>query len=473
MQDQANKVKNSRLISLLSAFDKEEFKELKDFVNSPFHNKNTKAIQLLKVLERYFPDFNSSNLTRETLHSRVFKNQAFNDLNIRRTMSQLYQVAENYIGWKQLMSKPINLKVAQMKACRHKGLQKHFTKNSKDAGEMLKNEKFDLEYYYNQYSIEQEREYFEEQYGGRRSVTHLQEVSDSLDIFFMVNKLKQSCTTFSYEQVFKHKYDIHFTEEVLSLVHNKGINTPLVNLYRYGLLTMTEPENEANYLHLKSLLKEDLNLNPREERNIHVLGQNYCIRNVNKGKLEYFQELFELYKLGLEKKVVQSDLSQFPPAFKNIVSTGLKVKEYQWVEDFIYKYSNLIDEENLADYKNFNLARLCFDQQRFKETKQFLQGVEFKDLFVTLNARVLLIKTYYELDQPDLLEHQLKSFDNFISRQKDLSYHATIFKNTVRYISRLVKLDYNKRKDIDKLVERIKNEKTLAERDWLLSKLVS
>lgn len=471
MQYQANKVKNSRLITLLSSLDKEEFKELQDFVNSPFHNKNTKAIQLIGVLEKYYPDFNSPKLSRETLHAKIFKGQSFNDLDIRRTMSQLYQVAENYIGWKEMIKKPVSLKVAQMRAYRQKGLQKHFAKNSREASEILETEKYDLDFYYNQYCIEQEREYFEEQYSGRRSVTHLQEVSDSLDIFFMANKLKQSCTTFSYEQVFKHKYDIYFTEEVLHLLNTKNVKTPLVNLYRYGLLTMTEPENEANYLKLKELLSKDLNLEPKEERNIHVLGQNYCIRNVNKGKAEYFNELFELYKLGLEKQVIQSDVSQFPPAFKNIVSTGLRVKEYKWVEDFIYKYSDLIAEDNIADYKNFNLARLCFEQQRFKETKQFLQGVEFKDLFVTLNARVLLIKTYYELDQLDLLEHQLKSFDHFISRQKDLSYHATIFKNTVRYISRLVKLDYNKRKDIDKLIVRIKGEKTLAERDWLLSKL--
>lgn len=471
MLNQANKVKNSRLITLLASLNKDEFKELKDFVNSPFHNKNTRVIQLLDVLEKHHPEFNSQRLSREALHSKVFKGQPFKDIDIRRAMSQLYQVAENYIGWREIMQRPTELKLAQMKALRNKGLQKHFEKNSRETAEILAAEKRNLNYYYSLYNLEQERENFEEQYGGRRSETRLQEVSDNLDIFFMANKLKQSCTVFSYEQVFKHRYDIHLTEDVLELLNQKDIDTPLVNLYRFGLLTMTEPENENHYLQLKQLLKNTPNLDPKEERNIHVLGQNYCIRNVNKGKTEYFNELFELYKLGLDKQVIQSDMSQFPPAFKNIVSTGLKVKEYQWVEDFIYKYADLIEEDSRADYKNFNLARLCFDQQRFKEAKQFLQGVEFKDLFVTLNARVLLIKTYYELDQFDLLEHQLKSFDHYIARQKNLSYHATIFKNVVRYISRLVKLDYNKQKDVDKLISRIKEEKALTERDWLLSKI--
>lgn len=469
---EVSKIKDSRLFTTLSAMGKEEFKELRDFVHSPFHNKNTRVTQLYDTLYKHYPNLNTPKLSREVLHAKVFKGAPFRDIDIRRTMSQLYQVVENYLGWKEMTKQPAELKIAQMRAFRERGLLKHFNKCTREANDLLDNQLKDLSHYYLQYEVEQEQEYFEEQYGGRRSQTHLQQVSDKLDVFYMANKLKQSCTVFSYEAVFKHRYDIHLTEEVLDLLERKDIKTPLVNLYRFGLLTMTQPENEGHYNQLKTILSQDLQLDPKEERNIHVLGQNYCIRKVNQGKAEYFNELFNLYKLGLEKGVIQSDMSQFPPAFKNIVSTGLKVKEYQWVEQFIYNYADMMGDENRADYKNYNLARLRFDQGRFKEAKQLLQDVEFKDIFVTLNARVLLIKTYYELDQWDLLEHQLKSFEHFVSRQKTLSYHTTIFKNTVRFIWRLVKLDFNKPKDAQKLLAKIKAEKSLTEREWLLSKVI-
>lgn len=469
---EGSKIRDSRLFSILNCLEKDEFKELGDFVHSPFHNKNTRVMQLYEALYKYYPNLDTPKLNREALHAKVFRGQEFKDIDIRRVMSQFYQVVEGYLGWKEMTKQPAILKVAQMKAFRERGLQKHFDKCSREANGILDKELKDLNHYYLQFEVEQERESFEEQYGGRRSETHLQEVSDKLDIFYMASKLKQSCTVFSYEAVFKHKYDIHLTDEVLDLLERKDIKAPLVNLYRFGLLTMTQPENEEHYNQLKAILSQDLKLDPREERNIHVLGQNYCIRKVNQGKAEYFTELFYLYKLGLEKEVIQSDMSQFPPAFKNIVSTGLRVREYDWVEKFINDYADLMGLENRADYKNYNLARLRFDQGRFKEAKQLLQDVEFKDLFVTLNARVLLIKTYYELDQWELLEHQLKAFEHYVARrQKTLSYHANIFKNTVRYIWRLVKLDFNKPKEVEKLVTKIKAEKSLVEKQWLLEKV--
>ncbi|MBL4587058.1 MAG: hypothetical protein JKX84_08400 [Flavobacteriales bacterium] len=465
------KIETSKLILLLKALGSDEFKQLNDFVRSPFHNKNTKVIQLLEALHGHYPKFSSEQLTREALHARIFVDRPFNDLDIRRSMSQLALVVESFLGWSNMMQRPTELRVAQLRAFRKKGLQKHFVKSAKEATLMLETQQQSLHQHYQQFCILQERESFEEQFGGRRSETRLQQVSDHLDTFYMASKLKQSCAVVSYEQVFKHRYHIDLTTEVLQLLENKTVESPLVNLYRFGLLTMSEPENESHFINLKKLLQNSPDMEPSEERNIHVLGQNYCIRNMNRGRSEYINELFELYKLGLEKQVIQSDLSQFPPAFKNIVSTGLKVKQFDWVEKFIHNYSDLIPKADRSDFRNFNLSRLRFDQGRFIEVKQLLQEVRFKDVFITLNARILLIKTFYELDEWDVLEHQIKSFKGFISRQKKLSYHANIFMDNVRFISKLVRLNHNKKADVEKLTAEVNGEKTLTEKSWILSKL--
>lgn len=462
---------NSKLIVLLSSIAADEFKQLKHFVKSPFHNRNTKVVQLMEVLEQYYPKFNSPQLSREFLHAQVFSGKPFQDLEIRRTMSQLATVVTDFLAWSEIRKKPIELKVAQMKAIRRLGLTKHFDKTLRDATHILKHEKQTLNQNFYSYSVEQEREHFAEQHGARRSSTRLQEVSETLDLFYIQNKLKLACTAISYEKVFKDKYEIRLTDEVLELIEKTDLKDTLVNLYRYGLLTMTDPENEHHFKELKALLKQDLNLELREERDIHVLAQNYCIRSVNQGKPGYFRELFDVYRLGLEKEVIQSDLSQFAPAFKNIVSAGVKAKEYDWVENFILTYSDLLDKKQRSDYKNFNLARLRFDQGHFQETKRLLQEVKFKDVFITLNARVLLIKTFYELDQIDLAEHQIRNTKNFVSRQKNLSYHADIFNKVLLYMSRLVKLDRTNQEKVQQLIEEVRAEKGLSEKSWLLGKL--
>jgi len=464
-------VSNSKLIGLLSSIDVDEFKQLKYFVESPFHNRNTRVMQLLAALGHYHPKFNAPQLTREFLHAQVFVGKPFNDLEIRRTMSQLALVVTDFLAWMEIRNEGIGLKAAQLKALRKHGLSKQFEKTLRETNELLENEKQTLNLNYYRYTTEQEKELFAEQLGPRRSSTRLQEVSETLDLFYIQNKLKLACTAISYEKVFKDKYKIRLTDEVLRLIKETNLNDTLVNLYSYGLLTMTDPENEDHFRALKSLLQQELNLDPKEERDIHVLAQNYCIRSVNQGKLGYFRELFDVYRLGLEKEVIQSDLSQFAPAFKNIVSAGVKAKEYDWVENFILTYSELLDKKQLSDYKNFNLARLRFDQGRFQETKQLLQEVKFKDVFITLNARVLLIKTFYELDQIDLAEHQIRNTLSFVSRQKNLYYHAEIFQRILHFMSKLLKLDTTKSENIESLAKEVSEAKGLSEKGWLLQKL--
>ena len=79
MGKQGNKVQHSRLIKLLSRLSKNEFKELRAFVHSPFHNRNAKVIELFKVLENYYPLFKAKELDRNMLHKRIFPESPFND----------------------------------------------------------------------------------------------------------------------------------------------------------------------------------------------------------------------------------------------------------------------------------------------------------------------------------------------------------------------------------------------------------
>lgn len=466
-------MKRGRLIDLLTTLNKNEFKKLGDFVRSPFHNNRTLLVKLFDELAKHYPKFDPGSTDRSSLHQALFRGKEFNDLEIRRAMGQLTEVAERYLGWIELQRTPEELKLAQIRAFRSRKLNSHFQKSVGQARTILSQRKHGIDQLYTSYRVALEEEFFEDSSSGRRSQTRLQEVSDQLDRFYISSKLKQSCTAISYEQVFKHKYNIRLLPQVLDLLKtDEGLENPaLLDLYRFGLLTMTDPDDESHFKSLVTILKKPLNIEITEERNLHVLGQNYCIRSVNSGKVEYFNELFKLYRLGLEKEVIQSDLSQFPPAFKNIVSTGLRVRQFQWVEHFIAEYSELLPKESRSDFENYNLARLRFDQEQFNEARKLLQTVEFKDVFITLNARVLLIKTCFELDQLELAEHQLKSFRTYISRQKNLSYHGNIFRANATFIAKLIRLNFNDEESVSRLRDEIRSEKNLQERSWLMAKL--
>ena len=47
-------------------------KKFKDFVISPYYNKNKNVIRLYEVLNKHHPDFESRNFTDESIYTAVF-----------------------------------------------------------------------------------------------------------------------------------------------------------------------------------------------------------------------------------------------------------------------------------------------------------------------------------------------------------------------------------------------------------------
>lgn len=91
---------NSKVIDILKTFSIEELKRFGEFLNSPYHNKNKKAILLFELLSKYHADYDNKNLTKEKLYAGIFTNvtKEFNDASIRNLLSDLTVLAERYLS---------------------------------------------------------------------------------------------------------------------------------------------------------------------------------------------------------------------------------------------------------------------------------------------------------------------------------------------------------------------------------------
>jgi hypothetical protein len=60
-------MQNTRLIELLRTFKEKELLGLEDLISSKFFNKNEQLIKLFAEIKKYFPDFESDELTKQNL----------------------------------------------------------------------------------------------------------------------------------------------------------------------------------------------------------------------------------------------------------------------------------------------------------------------------------------------------------------------------------------------------------------------
>lgn len=182
--------------------------------------------------------------------------------------------------------------------------------------------------------------------------------------------------------------------------------------------------------------------------------------------------MFELYQLGLDSEILLDGNGQLSPsAYKNIVAVGLKLKEFNWTVDFIKVYAEKLEDQYQKDYLNLSLAKFYFAREEYDKVLEYLIGIDYKDIFVVLDARTHLLKTYYEMDEFDVLTSQLESFKHFILRRKEIAYHNENYLNIIKYIKRLTKQIGTNKKEKEKFREKIVNEKVLTEKSWLLEKV--
>lgn len=464
----------TKLIQLFHQLSPEEMFRLRDFVQSPYHNKNEHVQALFLYLDGRYPELAPQHIEKWVVWQKLYPDKIYDDLKLRHVASLLLKVCEEFLQTEALRQKPVMAGAQLLEAYRRKRLGKHFT-GAKRALEqaMEKQGALRIPDHYHHYQTMLEQELMQEYQQERRSTTGLQGVADKLDEAYLVAKLKQTCGMVSYENIYRQAYRYDLLEPLLAHIEQTPYTNPLLLGYYHGLMMLRNPDALESFAQMKAVLKERAAFIPFEEaQELHIIARNFCIRRFNMGDQAYFKELFDLYQLGLETKVLLNEQGYISPsAFKNIVSVASRLEAFDWAEAFVKERSTLLEEKYRNDYLNYNLARLYFARKQYGQALQLLNQVEYHDVFVAADARTLLLKTYFELDEYDALDALLESFKQFVTRRKEVAYHRENYLNTIKFTRYLINLNGRDKARKEALGKKIQGTKILTEKTWLLEKL--
>lgn len=294
-----------------------------------------------------------------------------------------------------------------------------------------------------------------------------------LDRFYLIRKLQLCCEIFNVQNVFAHEHQIFLLEEILSHLSNRSYeDVPVIVIYFRILMTLRESENEEHYHILRTLLrKHEGEVSKEEQRDMYKYVLNYCIKKINLGNISWQRELFDIYKTTLSNRVLITEGFLSHRDFKNIITISLRLGELQWAQDAISIYIPELQIKEQENARKFNSANLLFHKKDFSGALRLLQEVDFSDVFYDLDARSIVLKTWFELDEEDSFEYHAAAFRTFLKRNKSVSeYQRTIYENLIRYTTQLMRASGNRKKimELKREVQRVMN---IADLRWLLAKL--
>ncbi len=461
-------MENSPLLEILRTLPKERLKTFEKFVHSPFHVTHPGVVQLFEYLKH---NLHAASLEQSTLLKAVGETDP---RRIYHLTNYLLEAVEKFLALEQWEEQEPVHHLGTVTALRRLHLKGPFAGMLRYAHKRLKNSALrGADYYRSDYALSLEAYYGSLQQGRAKSF-NLQELSDAQDIAFLCEKLRTGCLLLSHQAVSKQEYDKGLLDNTLQFLQgHRYLEIPAVAVYYHGYYAqLGGTDSDAHFGQLKILLQEHAGqFSLAEMHDLFLMAINFCIRRINQTQEHYFREVFDLYQSGLQHGALLEDglLSRW--TYNNITGTALRLREFTWVRHFLQEYAPFLPENHREGAFQFNLARYFYDTGDLRQAMQHLLQREHDDLLQNLIAKVMLCKIYYELGETDALENQLDSIQIYLRRKKVLGYHRDNYTAIIRFMRKLVALNFSDRAEVKSLKTAIHTTSILTEREWLLKQL--
>ncbi len=478
----------------------DEIALLQQFISSPYFIKQQSIIDFASIILKEYPFFESLDLDDEALYQKLYPGNKFKRTTLFKLMNQMIACVNQFLAFENYRKDYEDQGPRLLEELRKKGIWNEFQRVATKLNEEFESGKKDQQHYYHQMRFENELDNYynlsKEHLGYSQ---YLQKKANALDTFFISSKLRVVCDMVNRKNILSYDYEISMLDIILDYVeanNDKFENHSAVSIYYRILLTLTKSQEEENYFKLIDLLDKASNDFTREElKEMYLYAKNYCIKKLNSGRVDYEGHLFRLYCRLIETGLIYDNNSISQWDYKNIISTSLRLAEFEWTENFIqYNKAKLHPDFREVAY-NYNLASLLYEKKEFasalktlnlfNEALKKVSDSEFNDTFYNLDSRSMFLKIYYESLEEDILWATIESFKSYLLRNRKLSdRQRKIYLNLLKYTKKLIhqreKLKLNPkvknvknaiRYSVKKLKNEIQMDKDIVNMSWLIARI--
>jgi hypothetical protein len=468
------------MLSLVSSLSNEELKKFKKFVRSPFFNTNEQLVQLFDYIYKYAPKWDSRMFSKHIVYRELFPDSKdFDPKKISNLMSELSILFESFLVQMEVENNPVEKKKIKLSALSKRNLIKPLERQFRKMDKILKTPSpTDKNYHLSQFQINHKL-YFDPATRKFNKGRGLKKAMLHLDRFYFINKLQMGLEMKVIERVTGDHFENPFLDQIIALTKEIGESEePTLKVYFYLLKSNLFGQKE-DFIKARDLFKDHIDqFTNLDSFTILLHLINLAIKRSYTNEEYWLREIFNLYIIGLEKDILIQNNSISSASFTNLVINGIKLKEYDWLDNFIDSYKHFLDSDIREQIEVLCRASIYFAKKDYSNVTKLLTSHSFPRPVYKIRAKSVLLKTIYEellLDesQLSLFESQSKSFERFLRRTSKLTERRSYI-NFVQILRRIAKANY-KNLPLEKFLNKIKyhelTQMSIANKPWLLEKV--
>jgi len=469
---------SDKLISLLQTFSKVELNRLRKFLRSPWFCENDDVLRLFELVNDALRagDETIANLDKTTVWTALYAGKKYDDTHLRRLTSELTQLTLRFLLEEHRNENPLAIALEMQEVLENPGLKKHLAGVERQIQKSLdETTGKSPEHYLAQFKMHWN--IFSRSSKQVSTADYLEKLlpaGEHLDVFYLVQKLKIYMAWLMFQKIRIAEHEMPMLPGFWEQLDDPRVrDIPLIAIYKNLVRCMKEPVEEKHFqLLLQDLERFGAELTREDLRECYQIAQNYCALKVNQGRTDYYPIFFRLFKNIIQLDILLENGQLSEGVFKNMVTISLRVGEFEWAETFIREQSVHLPAQVRENARTFNLANLYSHQKRHNEVIELLRNVEYSDVVYALGSKLLLLRTYYELDELMAMDSLMDSFRIFVRRNKLISKDLKReYINFLNFLKKLSALSVASPQAIAAFKKKVIASKNPTTKKWLLEKI--
>lgn len=479
----------SKVIEVLRTFSPDELKGFRNYIISPFHNSNSNVIKLFELARKYSPGYDSPGLLKENLFKKLYPGKKYSDIVMRILLSDLLRLSEEFLAYLRYTKEPFAEEKYLLEELTERNLESLFNKHIKESEELIKRGgNINDSYFLNMYYVEAAKvDFLISKDSQDESGEALLKKGEYLIDFFLMNAMNTASELQEHEEVLNAKFGFNLAGEFLNntglekimayMKENKYKHYPVLEIYYYMYLCSKDEANDKFYAMLKESVFKNLDLfTPGEQYNLFLGLESCCVSMSKLDAARRNSDLMEVYERMLSNNIFSQSPKNYMQVnlFRNIFYTALVLRRYDWAETFVKDYNKYLLPALRTDMHNYTTAMLSFERKKYETALEHISKVNHAFFVFKFEAKVLMLKIYYELKSFEPSLSLIDSFSHFLLKNKKVSkIFREPFMNFLKFLKLLIKASNNStsnRFDIAELCKKASETKPLIGRRWILEK---
>ena len=448
-------------IQIFRSFSDKELKLFDEFIQNPFHNKNSKVIKFFKHLVKFHPAYSSEHLSKESLFNFMMGNTVYKESYIRNLFSDLNVLAEKFIKIRLTENNPAFEKLF-IEELKNRDLIDITEKKVRAFEKKIKTNKVkDHSYYEDVNFIYEIRSFL---IVDRALTDNFREMQLKNNMkLFLITILESIFYMIVEEQRVNVKHRYEFLEHCLIYMKDhlaEFEDSPLLMIYFHlsaCFLSERSEEREEHFIIAGKYFRKYFSaLTKIDKKNIYSVMQVYYINKIaagdNSGNKDFLKFLLEMLKFNVlshrEGDYININL------YRNILILCTMEKEINILKKFISKYIHYVDIESRESIHAYSNSQLNFLQGKFQKALELCNNINFNNLLNSTNdnlyfkndIKTLTLKSLYELNAFENAISFIDAYKHFLRKSKlikeEMRNNYLLFANSVNELIRLnIKFD--------------------------------